>query len=188
MTEQPRYRFRSLAFALGTVVALAPFTAVGNASAEPTDYGNGCAVYPDDRAATIDALRFKCSVEQQDEIYVSAAAGSTPRGVTSGWVTRPAIMAAMAPPLWIGKTFYTGSNGGHLQNRITGAGIEGWVADVYLGTSKVDNEPAWILNYAPSPTPPLLDEIREVSPGVWFGLSWWRDPAISPLLLAFVVS
>ncbi len=44
-----------------------------------------------------------------------------------------------------------------------------------------------VLNYAPSPTPPLIDEIREVSPGVWMGYSYWRS--FQNLgLLAFVLA
>ncbi len=87
------------------------------------DYGSGCVLYPDDKAATIDSLRFRCSAEQQDAIFRDAPLGAVPTGVKAGWVTRPPVMQAVAPPLWIGKTFYTGPDGVYLMNRLTGAGV-----------------------------------------------------------------
>ncbi|MBF6324564.1 hypothetical protein OG935_20685 [Nocardia cyriacigeorgica] len=162
------------------------------ASADPapvaTDYGGGCAIDPANRAATVDSLRFRCSPEQQDAIFKAAPRGAVPSGVKNGWVTRPPVMQALAPALWIGKTFYTGPDGGWLMNRVTGAGIEAWRADIYTAPALVDGAPTWALNYAPSPTPQVYDEIREVSPGVWFGYSWWRGAVQTTLLLAFVLA
>ncbi|MFC9660777.1 hypothetical protein ACFVJ5_11110 [Nocardia sp. NPDC127606] len=160
-------------------------------SAEPgdgiTDYGNGCVLDPGNRAATVDSLRFRCSVTQQDQIYRDAQAGAVANGVTNGWVTRPPQLGAAAPALWIGKVFNTGPDGGTLTNRVTGAGIAAFPADVYRAPSILDGAPTWALNYAPSPTPQVYDEIREVTPGVWFGYSWWREGEW-PLLAAFVLT
>ncbi|MFC9874280.1 hypothetical protein [Nocardia salmonicida] len=161
------------------------------ASAQPgdgiTNYGNGCVLDPGNRAATVDSLRFRCSVTQQDQIYRDAQAGAVANGVTNGWVTRPPQLGAAAPSLWIGKVFRTGPDGGTLTNRVTGAGIEAFPADVYRAPSILDGAPTWALNYAPSPTPQVYDEIREVTPGVWFGYSWWREGEW-PLLAAFVLT
>ncbi|MEU4415431.1 hypothetical protein AB0G00_22565 [Nocardia salmonicida] len=160
-------------------------------SADPgdgiTNYGNGCVLDPGNRAATVDSLRFRCSVTQQDQIYRDAQAGAVANGVTNGWVTRPPQLGAAAPALWIGKVFRTGPDGGTLTNRVTGAGIEAFPADVYRAPSILDGAPTWALNYAPSPTPQVYDEIREVTPGVWFGYSWWREGEW-PLLAAFVLT
>ncbi|MGQ4619180.1 hypothetical protein [Nocardia sp. R7R-8] len=155
---------------------------------EVGDYGGGCVLYPDDKAATLDSLRFRCSPEQQDAIFHDAPLGAVPVGVKSGWVTRPPVMQAIAPPLWIGKTFYTGPDGGFLMNRLTGAGFEAWGADVYVAPALTDGQPTWALNYAPSPTPQVYDEIREVTPGVWFGYSWWRGALQTTLLLTFALA
>jgi hypothetical protein len=153
-----------------------------------TDYGGGCVLDPGNRATTIDALRFRCRPTQQDAIFRDASLGEAPMGVKNGWVTRPPVMQSIAPTFWIGKTFYTGPDGGYLQNRITGAGIEGWRADVYTASAITDGRPTWALDYTPSPTPPVYDEIREVTPGVWFGYSWWRGYFQTTLLLTFAIA
>ncbi|MFE3441982.1 hypothetical protein ACFXNW_03025 [Nocardia sp. NPDC059180] len=167
-------------------------TTAPTATADPapvaTDYGGGCVLDPANRAATVDALRFRCSPAQQDAIFKASPRGNIATGVTNGWVTRPPVMQALAPALWIGKTFYTGPDGGYLMNRVTGAGIEAWRADVYTAPALVDGAPTWALNYAPSPTPQVYDEIREVTPGVWFGYSWWRGAFQTTLLLTFVLA
>lgn len=152
------------------------------------DYGGGCVLYPDDRAATIDSLRFRCSAWQQDAIFHEAPRGEVPMGLKNGWVIRPGYLQGIAPALWIGKTFYTGPDGGYLMNRVTGAGLEAWQADVYTAPAILDGGPTWALNYAPSPTPPVYDEIREITPGVWFGYSWWRGMLQTTMLLAFAIA
>ncbi|WP_330227971.1 hypothetical protein OHA40_17275 [Nocardia sp. NBC_00508] len=152
------------------------------------DYGGGCVLYPGDKAATLDSLRFRCSPDQQDVIFRDAPLGAIPTGVQAGWVTRPPIMQSLAPAFWIGKTFYTGPDGGYLMNRLTGAGIEGWRADVYAAPALLDGGPTWALDYTPSPTPQVYDEIREVTPGVWFGYSWWRGAFQTTLLLTFALA
>ncbi|ONM47509.1 hypothetical protein [Nocardia donostiensis] len=164
-----------------------PIPAVAGA-APVVDYGAGCVIDPDNRAVTIDSLRFRCTPEQQDTIFNEAQRGEVPTGVKDGWVTRPPVMQTLAPPFWIGKTFYTGPDGGYLWNRITAADIPGWRADVYTAPALSDGEPTWVLNYAPSPTPQVYDEIREITPGVWFGYSWWRGAFQTTLLLTFVLA
>ncbi|MEV6274525.1 hypothetical protein [Nocardia sp. NPDC051832] len=151
------------------------------------DYGAGCVLDPADKTATVHALRFLCTAEQQDLIFRAAAAGAVPQGVKNGWVVRPAAGSGAAAGVWIGKTFYTGPDGGWLMNRVTGSGVEAWRADVYRAPAFTDGREAWALNYDPSPTPPVYDEIREVTPGVWYGYSWWRGALQTVLLLAFVL-
>ncbi|WP_216908610.1 hypothetical protein [Nocardia noduli] len=45
-----------------------------------------------------------------------------------------------------------------------------------------------MLNYDLSPVPQIYDEIREITPGVWFGDSWRRDTAPPTLLLTFALA
>lgn len=173
--------------AAASLLLLTPAAVSADPGGGVTNYGNGCVLDPGNRAATIDSLRSRCSVTQQDQIYRDAQAGSVPMGLTNGWVTRPPQLEAAAPALWIGKVFRTGPDGGTVTNRVTGSGIEAFPADVYRAPSILDGSPTWALNYAPSPTPQVYDEIREVTPGVWFGYTWWREGSW-PLLAAFVLT
>ncbi len=177
----------ALCASFASLLLLSPAAVSADSGAEITDYGNGCVLDPGNQAATVDSLRFRCTVGQQDQIYRDAQAGAIATGLTNGWVTRPPQLEAAAPALWIGKVFRTGPDGGSLTNRVTGAGIEAFPADVYRAPSILDGGPAWALNYAPSPTPQVYDEIREITPGVWFGYSWWREGSW-PLLAAFVLT
>lgn len=179
-------RFAMMA-GLATTLCAVPATIAAPTAHADTNYGGGCIVYQNDRMATVNALRTQCSVEQQNQIFLASARGDVPMGVTDGWVTSPPAIEVVAPAFWIGKTFYTGPDGGTLLNRITGQNIPGFPAYVYSGPERVDHKPAWILDYAPSITPQILDEIREVSPGVWFGFSWWRGYFQTVLLLHFVL-
>ncbi|RDI43901.1 hypothetical protein [Nocardia mexicana] len=173
---------------LAAVLALVPGAVLAPAAHADAEYGGGCALYTDNPQATIIALRDICSPEQQDRIFMDSAQGAVPSGVTNGWVARPPIVEATAPPFWIGKNFYTGPDGGRLMNRITGAGIEGFPAYVYSAPSKIDGQPVWALDYAPSITPQIWDEIREVTPNVWFGYSFWRGAIQTTPLLTFVLT
>lgn len=177
----------ALCVTVASLLLLSPAAASADSGGEIADYGNGCFLDPGNRAATVDSLRFRCSITQQDQIYRDAQAGAIATGLTNGWVTRPPQLEAAAPALWIGKVFHTGPDGGSLTNRVTGAGIEAFPADVYRAPSILDGGPAWALNYAPSPTPQVYDEIREITPGVWFGYSWWREGSW-PLIAAFVLT
>ncbi|WP_157126024.1 hypothetical protein [Nocardia mikamii] len=187
--RRPRVRQRSAlaAVVVAAVLGIAPAVQAPTAAADQ-DYGGGCVLYADNPAATVDALHDHCSVEQQYAIFRAAPRGDVPTGVTDGWVTSPPVMETVAPPLWIGKTFYTGPDGGSLTNRITAAGIEGFPANVYAGPSRIDGQPAWLLDYAPSITPQILDEIRQITPGVWFGYSWWRGYFQTTSLLTFALT
>ncbi|GAB2661037.1 hypothetical protein GCM10027088_44270 [Nocardia goodfellowii] len=171
---------------LAVAMVVAPLT-LPVAQAD-TDYGGGCVLYDGDRAATVDSLRFRCNPAQQDAIFRDASPGAVPMGVKNGWVIRPIDMRAWTPAVWIGKTFYTGPDGGRVLNRITAAGIEGWPADVYRGPALLDGGPSWVLDYRPSPSPQLYDEIREITPGVWFGYSWSREAAGPAQLLSFALA
>ncbi|MFI5715100.1 hypothetical protein [Nocardia sp. NPDC051750] len=161
--------------------------AAGHAAPGPAvDYGNGCVIDPGNAQVTVNSLRWRCAAQSM-EIYTAAQAGAVPAGVKNGWVTASSAVEPVATALWIGKTFYTGPDGGRLMNRVTGAGIEAWPADIARGRSRIDGETTWALDYAPSPTPQVYDEIREVVPGVWLGYSWWPGGGQAPML-SFVLA
>ena len=181
---------RGFLVAVGIAAMLTAVNGTAIASADPIPYGGGCILYPDNKAMTIDSLRTRCSDEQLGAIYAASPMGASPAGTKNGWIATPQMITPLASGIWFGKNFYTGPDGGFLQNRLTGAALEAWLANVYRGTSLYDGKPAWVLDYIPSPTPPLLDEIREVTPGVWYGMSWWRGAVVVErvTLLTFIVA
>ncbi|NMN98425.1 hypothetical protein [Antrihabitans stalactiti] len=188
MNSRAAQILRRFLVVFGASVMLTALLGTTSASADPVPYGGGCILYPDNKAMTVDSLRLRCSPEQLTAIYAAAPQGATPQGSKNGWVVLPNYAAGMAPGIWTGKNFYTDTNGGMLQNRLTAAALEGWLANISRGTSISDGKPAWVLDYRMSPTPPLFDEIREVTPGVWYGLSWWNFGFTNMTLLTFVLA
>ena len=72
--------------------------------------------------------------------------------------------------LWKGKVF----SDGQMINRLAG-GREAVTARVYVGESWLDGKPSLILDYAGSKRfGDVRDEMREVSPGVFVGLTYVR--------------
>ncbi len=181
-------QFRPLLL-LVALLATLPLVTAGAAAADPAPVAP-CAL-PSDRAAAVDALLHRCSWEQTVQNYRQAKPGALPTGTKDGWVLHNSDnlvdVPGLASALWRGKTLFTGTNGGYLINRtVAGDMIR---ADVHPATSLVDDKPMWALDYSQSPAPWLYDEIREVSPGVWLGYSWWRREAgQKTLLLAFLLA
>lgn len=184
-----RARFLSALISVSTmfIVVGAPSATADSGVNPPMDYGGGCVIDPANRSVTIDSLRSRCTLQQQNSIFGNAVRGAVPTGVKNGWVTSPATTQAIAPAFWIGKTFYTGQDGGYVLNRLTGAGFEGLRANVYSGPAITDGAPTWALDYLP-PVAQTYDEIREITPGVWFGYSWQRDTAPPTLMLTFALA
>lgn len=148
-------------------------------------FGGTCALHPDDADATVQALRFHCSVKQQMAIYRQAPSGPAPDGKTRGWAI-PAPQAYLAPYFWKGKTFDTnGWKGGDVTNRLTPWSVEGFTGKVSLEASVVDGYATWLIDYTET-LPVIYDEVREVTPGVYLGLAIRNtEPAI--LELTFVL-
>ncbi|WP_327148799.1 hypothetical protein [Nocardia sp. NBC_01329] len=181
----------SKGYLLGALMMVSGVFRAATAEADPeaaVDHGDGCVIDPAAPAVTIDSLRWNCTGLQHARIYRTAQAGSVPSGVMNGWVTSTSPIEPLVPAFWIGKAFDTGPDGGQLTNRITGADLEGWPANVYPAPSRVDGEKTWVLDYTPAITPQVYDEIREIVPGVWLGYSWWRSTRQTPVLLSFVLA
>ncbi|MFQ6228531.1 hypothetical protein [Nocardia sp. NPDC002869] len=181
----------SKGYLLGALIMVSGVFRAATAEADPhevIDHGNGCVIDPAAPVVTVESLRSHCTARQHAELYLAAQAGTVPSGVKNGWVTSSSVAEPIAPTFWLGKTFDTGPEGGRLTNRVTGADIAGWPAEVYLAPSREDGEPTWVLDYTPAITPQVYDEIREVVPGVWLGYSWWRGEHRTPVMLSFVLA
>ena len=85
--------------------------------------------------------------------------------------------------LWKGKVF----SDGQMINRLAG-GREAVTASVYVGESWLDGKPSLILDYAGSKRfGDVRDEMREVSPGVFVGLTYVRKCPTAKLAMFFAL-
>lgn len=128
------------------------------------------------------------SVEQLTDLYRRCDIGRPITGVADGRLLCltdpkfPRLKVRMARTVWRGKG---ACENGYFTNRWIG-GID-WIDSHYVvGPSWVDGKPAVLMEYAPK-TPlfaNMHDELREVSPGLYFGPVYERFPC--PKLRGFV--
>ena len=119
-------------------------------------------------------------------LYSQGAVTTPPPGFAPGRAipdpgTRKTVRKSkMIGLLWKGKVF----SDGQMINRLAG-GREAVTASVYVGESWLDGKPSLILDYAGSKRfGDVRDEMREVSPGVFVGLTYVRK-CPSPKLAMF---
>lgn len=119
-------------------------------------------------------------------LYSQGAVTTPPPGFAPGraipdpGTRKSARKSKMIGLLWKGKVF----SDGQMINRLAG-GREAVTASVYVGESWLDGKPSLILDYAGSKRfGDVRDEMREVSPGVFVGLTYVRK-CPSPKLAMF---
>ena len=108
-------------------------------------------------------------------LYLASPAAAAPSGFVPGRAiknpgSRRTVANARATRLvWQGKIF---REDGTMINRVFGVG-RAIPADVYVGESLLDGQPALILDYSGSRLwPEVRDEIREVAPGLYLGIMY----------------
>jgi hypothetical protein len=122
-----------------------------------------------------------------EQLYRQSAPGPVPYGANKGRAimapgTRRAVPAAcLTSLLWQGK--YIGCDDVML-NRVLGLRVV--PARVFYGESWLDGGPAIVLDYAGASRlfPDVRDEMREVAPGLYLGLTY-RRACPEPQLLTF---
>lgn len=116
-----------------------------------------------------------------DALFAGLKPGPLPHGEAAGIANSEpgsgygAFTRGFFRGLWEGKTF--DRERGTLTNR-TAFGKTG-SAKVYYGTSRVDGKPCIIFDYAKSDNllaRGVLDEVREVSPGLYLGIAYLKFP------------
>jgi hypothetical protein len=107
-------------------------------------------------------------------LFAASPAATEPSGFVPGRAikspgTRMTVPNSRATRLvWQGKIF----SNGKMVNRVFGVG-KAIPADVYLGESLTDGQPALIFDYSHSKLwPDVRDEVREVSPGLYLGIMY----------------
>lgn len=122
-------------------------------------------------------------------LYSQGAVTTPPAGFATGRAipdpgTRKAVRKSkLIGVLWKGKVF----SDGRMINRLAG-GREAVTASVYFGESWLDGKPSLILDYAGSKRfGNVRDEMREVSPGVFVGLTYVRKCPAPKLAMFFAL-
>jgi hypothetical protein len=121
-----------------------------------------------------------------DELFRASPAGGIPAGDTAGTallgsrhagVSRTAARA-VGRLVWKGKVF--DRERGELLNKVTPFAVRAVRARVYVAASRLDGREAIVLDYSKTSllARSVRDEIREVAPGVYLGLAFWRGRTV----------
>ena len=91
------------------------------------------------------------------------------RAIKNPGSRRTAANSRFTGIVWKGKEF---RSDGTMINRLFG-GLKAIPADVYVGESVLDGQPALVFDYSRSRLwPTVRDEVREVSPGLYLGIMY----------------
>jgi hypothetical protein len=133
--------------------------------------------------------------KQLDELFSSSAAGDIPNGeadgtaiVAAGTKFSPVIASLINIFTWKGKTFDAAH--GTLTNRILAFGINAIVAQVYKSESWFDGKECIVLDYSKTSllAEHVRDEIRQIGPGLYLGLVYWKKDRTIHFALQFPTS
>ena len=126
------------------------------------------------------------SGDELDELFRSSPAGEIPNGDAEGKVLVGSDdddvsdkVAWIARTLaWKGKVF--NREKGDLKNKILPFGIKAVRAKVYKEASWFDGEETIVLDYSKTSffARKVRDEIREVAPGLFLGLVYWKKDKV----------
>jgi len=133
------------------------------------------------------------SGEELDELFRRSPAGEIPNGDAEGKVLVGSDdddvsdkVAWIARTLaWKGKVF--NREKGDLKNKILPFGIKAVRAKVYKEASWFDGEETIVLDYSKTSffARKVRDEIREVAPGLFLGLVYWKKDKVLHFSLDF---
>jgi hypothetical protein len=134
------------------------------------------------------------SDKQLDDLFSSSPAGAIPSGeadgtaiVAPGTKFSPAIAKLINIFTWQGKSF--DSVHGTLTNRILAFGLNAIVAQVYKSESWFDGKECIVLDYSKTSflAEHVRDEIRQIGPGLYLGLVYWKKDKNIHFALQFPV-
>lgn len=133
--------------------------------------------------------------QQLDELFSNSPAGDIPNGeangtaiVAPGTKFSPVIASLINIFTWQGKTFDAAH--GTLTNRILAFGINAIVAQVYKSQSWFDGKECIVLDYSKTSmlAEHVRDEIRQIGPGFYLGLVYWKKDKTIHFALQFPTS
>lgn len=132
------------------------------------------------------------SSDELDALFRRSDAGEIPRGEADGTVLIAPGTELEGPAeklihlvAWQGKVF--DPEKGELLNKILPFGVKAVRAKVYKEASWLDQKETIVLDYSHTSLVAhwIRDEIREVSPGVYLGLVYWKRDRILHFALKF---
>lgn len=197
------------------VAVIASVTLVGGASStaapaahdhNPLHPDGRCVVDPEKPSVTVDSLRFHCTPEQADELFLKAESGSAPVGRQRFWVLPAVTVVGQLIPYPLGRAWSSSEQ--ILGNALTftDGPQRQWVFKNYTiggqdvggplkpGTSYVDGKPAWTIDFWRdfAGIPVSYHEFREIAPGVWLGWSYflqrWNPRPELPIHGSYVIT
>jgi hypothetical protein len=132
------------------------------------------------------------SQTQLDDLFKSSQAGPIPDGpaegtaiIAPGTVFTSDIAKFVNVFGWQGKTF----DGAHgvLRNRILPLGLNAIVAEVYKGSSWLDQKECIVLDYSKTSLVAqwIRDEIRQIAPKIYLGKVYWEKKRLIDFALQF---
>jgi hypothetical protein len=135
------------------------------------------------------------SQKEIDGLFSSSPAGPIPNGEAQGTAIvapdtkfSPAIASLINIFTWQGKTFDAAH--GTLTNRILAFGLNAIVAQVYKAESWFDGKECIVLDYSKTSllAEHVRDEIRQIGPGFYLGLVYWKKDKTIHFALQFPTS
>ena len=132
------------------------------------------------------------SSDELDALFRSSEAGAIPQGEADGTVLIAPGTQLEGPAeklihviAWQGKVF--DPEKGELRNKILPIGVRAVRAKVYKEASWLDQKETIVLDYSKTSLVAhwIRDEIREVSPGLYLGLVYWKRARILHFALKF---
>jgi hypothetical protein len=135
------------------------------------------------------------SAQDLDGLFTSSPSGDIPNGeaqgtaiIASGTEFSSEIASIINIFVWEGKTFDAAH--GTLRNRILAFGLNAIVAEVYKAASWFDNKDCIVLDYSKTSlvAEHVRDEIRQIGPGIYLGLVYWKNTKTIHFALQFPVS
>jgi hypothetical protein len=130
--------------------------------------------------------------EELDKLFSSSTPGEIPNGeaegtaiIASGSKFSPVFSKLVNIFTWQGKTF--NAEHGTLTNRILAFGLNAIVAQVYKAESLFDGKECIVLDYSKTSllAEHVRDEIRQIGPGQYLGIVYWKKDRTIHFALQF---
>lgn len=132
------------------------------------------------------------SQKELDDLFSASQPGDIPNGeangtaiIAPGTTYSEEIASFINHFAWQGKTFDAGK--GILRNRILPFGLNAIIAKVYKGESWFDNKECIVLDYSDTSLLAhwIRDEIRQIGPGLYLGIVYWKKARLINFAIQF---